>query len=309
MRIIITGGTGFIGKAIVELAIQRQHHVAVLVRPDSNIQNLSSNKRITFFAYKDITDKSLHEKIKVWSPDAMLHIGWKGVSGEYRDQPYQFIENIQFALNTVLMAANVGCKKWIGAGSQAEYGIHEGIIYEDTVCKPFTAYGKAKLATSIAALGMCQVLGMEGAWGRIFSTYGPGDNPNYFIPFVIKALYEKQSPIVTACEQLWDYLYVTDAAAAFLHAAESNLRGAFNIGSGKTILLKKVVDQIKELLDVDLEISYGARPYSNNQIMHLQADISKLSSTGWTPSTNLLEGLEKTIKYQIENYETNGLLS
>jgi len=299
MKYLITGSTGFIGKALLELLLSKGQAVACLVRADSNIKKIERNSNLKLFEYSNLLDDNLISEITKWQPEVFYHIGWKGVIGKERNEIFQFVDNINLTLQSVQLAAKVGCKKWIGAGSQAEYGVcNEMVIDEGMSCKPNTAYGKAKLASSIVALGMCELLNIQGVWGRIFSTYGPDDYDGYFIPYVINSLKVKSPLELTKCEQVWDYLYVTDAAEAFLALAEFDCYGIYNIGRGESVILKNVVEEIKLILNNDAEIGYGKIPYSSNQVMKLNPSVSKLKTdTNWEPKVSLHEGLVNTINF------------
>jgi nucleoside-diphosphate-sugar epimerase len=155
------------------------------------------------------------------------------------------------------------------------------------------------LAAGIAALGLCEASEIKGSWLRVFSTYGPSDSPHWFIPYVIQEFLAGRAPQLTKCEQLWDYLHVEDAARAVVSVAHAKTSGVFNLGSGSAYPLRTYIDNIREILKTDLMPQYGGIAYRPDQVMHLEADISRLiEHTGWRPSVSLLTGLMQTIEFE-----------
>jgi nucleoside-diphosphate-sugar epimerase len=117
------------------------------------------------------------------------------------------------------------------------------------------------------------------------------------IPSVITSLLTGHRPSLTPGEQVWDFLYVADAVRALLALAENDsASGTFNLGSGSPVTVRDVASKIRDSIDPRLELGFGDVPYPPGQIMHLEADISRLkSATGWKPQTSLEEGLCRTI--------------
>jgi UDP-glucose 4-epimerase len=302
VKVVVTGASGFIGSAVVKDLIATGKEVCVLVRPESKVLGTLA-KGIKEITYVLLSDELLLDNLKAWKPDVMINIAWKGVGGSERSEGYQFIDNITYTMQSIKLAANAGCKQWIGTGSQAEYGIYNTRISENFSCNPVTAYGKAKLAAGIAALGMCESLNIKGTWARIFSVYGPGDHPQTFINYTIKSLLNNQAPVLTPCVQKWDYLYITDAAAAIVSLAQNNCSGVYNIGSGGSIILREVVEQLKRNLEFKGEIIFGLKGYSKGQLMHLEADVEKLKQdTKWKALVSIQEGLIQTVLSMQENF-------
>lgn len=304
-KAIITGGTGFLGKAIIEKLIEANYLLFVLIRKESNPDHL--NNLLPYcncIYYETLQDNDLIVNLQnAIDADLFIHCAWKGVNNTEREQTSQITYNISLTIDAVILANNLKCKKWVGMGSQAEYGIVNDIAKEETTpIKPFSAYGKSKVACYWAASGLCQIFGLPMLWCRIFSLYGINDNPNALIPNLIQSCIENTSPSLTNCEQKWDYLYVLDGADAIISLSESNENGVFNIGSGKIVPLYDVVNYIKQQINPHLYIGYGQKSYSENQIMHLEADISKLKKvTNWKPVFDLQTGLSETINYYLKN--------
>lgn len=295
--IVLTGATGFVGSAVLKQIIKDGNIPIVLKRPVSNMDRIKDIKGYRSFTYESLQNQNLINEIKAYKPKALIHLAWHGVSGQARNESYQIIDNLPLTLDTVKFAHEVGCNQWIGIGSQAEYGNPNCKVDEDYPTNPTTVYGRAKLACCWAGLGLCHAYDMVGSWIRLFSLYGPDDNPNWLIPYLIREILEGRIPKLTKCEQLWDYLYIDDVARGILSVTYKQTPGIFNLGSGVAVPIKKVVETIRELANPGIQPDYGALPYRPDQVMHLEADISKIKSiTGWRPEVGLQQGLENTMR-------------
>jgi nucleoside-diphosphate-sugar epimerase len=299
-RVVITGATGFIGASIVREFLHAGVTVIVLTRESSNRSRLDDlRSEIEFVEYSSLDDQHLSVSKISKGADVFVHCAWSGVAGSDRNEPFQITTNIPATIHSVSLAAKLGCQHWIGLGSQAEYGNLNYKISESSPTLPTTLYGKAKLAASISALDLCDAYNLTGSWMRVFSIYGPHDAPNWLIPYVIQEFLAHRAPKLTPCEQLWDYLYVQDAGKAVAAVAERNAAGTFNLGSGSSLPLKTYIDTIRKILGISLIPEYGAIDYRSDQVMHLEADVIKLTkSTGWIPSVDLIEGLTQTIEFE-----------
>ncbi len=302
--VAITGATGFIGSAVMAGLLARGVRVAALLRPDSNRARTGSMRGFEPVVFHHLGEPGLAARLGALKPDVFIHCAWRGVGGGERNAAYQITENLPLTIDSVALAAATGCRQWIGLGSQAEYGNLNRIIDEATLERPTTIYGKAKLAAGQSALALCEALGLAGAWLRVFSTYGPDDTPQWFIPSTIQSFLAGRPPRLTRCEQRWDFLHVDDAARAVAAAADGRLAGVYNLGSGRAELLREVVELMRAEIGTAIEPEYGAIPYRPDQVMHLQADIRKLTgATGWSPQVRLVEGLRETIAAERKRFE------
>lgn len=298
-RAVITGGTGFIGAAVVSRMLQLGWKVTILTRPESNLERLASLSGLEVIGYSGVNDAAITQRLRDRRPDVFIHCAWRGVAGDDRDEKFQVLDNLTMSLTAVEWAAAAGCRQWIGIGSQAEYGNLNRRIDETAHPRPTTMYGKAKLAAGIATLALCEAHGMRGVWFRVFSTYGPSDSPRWFIPYVIREFLAGRRPRLTACEQRWDYLFIRDAAEAMATAAEQSAHGVFNLGSGHTRALREYVQVIAQELGTTIVPDYGAKPYRPDQVMHLEADTTRFSTaTGWAPKTSFETGIRETIAFE-----------
>jgi len=299
--VVVSGATGFVGAAVLRQLVSRGAGAVALVRPTEDRQRIASLGGYQTVSFRRLDEPGLAEQLRARQPAVLIHCAWGGLAGAEREAACQITDNVPLTIASVSLAAACGCRQWIGLGSQAEYGNPNRVIAESAPTQPTTIYGKAKLAAGLAALALCEATGLAGVWLRLFQIYGPGDVPQRFIPYVIREFLSGRRPQLTACKQSWDYLYIDDAAAGILSAADGSTTGVFNLGSGQTWPLTQIVGMIKEELGTPIEPAYGAIPYRPDQVMHLQADIGKLrAATGWSPRVGLVEGLRLVIGWERE---------
>lgn len=280
-KILLTGATGMIGSAIVREAIKQNYEITCLVRKDSSrIKNIPNSPQVKIVDC-NITDYSsivLDDKY-----DVFMHLAWDKTTVGGRDDVDCQLKNIQYTLDAVRLAKKCGCSVFIGAGSQAEYGVQKVPLTPDLPVNPESGYGIAKYTAGKMASLLCRQLDMRFNWMRILSVYGPNDGENTLISYVIREIKAGRSPELTKCEQIWDYLHCDDAAGAFLAVAEKGVDGKFYpLGSGKGRKLSEYVNDIRDAINPLIKIEFGKKPYYPHQPMYLVADIVELSNdTGW----------------------------
>jgi len=124
-------------------------------------------------------------------------------------------------------------------------------------------------------------------------------DPSWFILSTILGLLRGERPPLTKGKQLWDFLHAGDVARAVCDVAfTATASGVFNVGSGKTVTIRSVVERIRDLVAPGAKLGFGELDYRPDQVMHLQADIRRLrSATGWQPSVTLTDGLRQTVEW------------
>lgn len=292
---VVTGPTGAIGVALCDLLIRNGIHVFAVCRPDSGrIKNLPDGTEIIEC---DLSNLEFLNKKIVTPVDAFFHFGWQGTVGDGRNNMFLQTLNVRYALDAVYAAESLGCKVFIGSGSQAEFGRVKGTITSDTPCRPENGYGMAKLCAGQMCRVECAKLGMEFIWTRILSVYGPCDGEKTMVSSVIKALLNKEKPSLSAGTQMWDYIFSEDAARAFYMIAQKGISGkTYIVANGKSVPLKEYIEVIRSLIDSTLPLGLGEIP--NNNPINLIADISELTNdTGFIPETDFKTGILKTIDY------------
>ena len=260
---VITGPTGAVGTALCKLLAQEQITVWAVVRPESK---RSGHLKEIDGVHIISCDASQLSQLSGIEADAFFHLAWAKTTGQGRnDMPAQ-IRNIQYTIDAVYAASRLGCRVFIGAGSQAEYGRVEHALTPDTPCFPENGYGMAKLCAGQMSRTECEKLGIEHIWPRILSVYGPHDGMGSMVSSVIRTLLKGECPALTAWEQIWDFLYADDAARALYLLALYGKSGAvYPLGSGQARSLKDYITMLRDAIDPSLLLGFGEFPMAINR--------------------------------------------
>jgi len=306
---IITGATSSLGCALIDECIKNNTEVLALVNPGSkNIDRIPKHELVTLqeCALSDLKELASAQSEKTGTYDALVHLAWGATHGEKdRSLLYPQVDNVTYTLDAIKLAKNAGCKVFVGAGSQAEYGRTNERLTENTPERPETPYGIAKLCAGRMGRIAAKEAGIRFVWPRILSTYGPKYLPYTVVNYTINELLAGRKPSLSGGDQVWDFIYSRDAARALYLLAKKGKDGeVYVIGSGKERLLKEYLTDIASIIDPENKIGLGLgeKPYTDTTVMHLSCDISKLSSdTGFVPETHFAEGIKSTIEWNKNN--------
>lgn len=299
MKLFVTGASGFVGAALTRIALADGHELVAPVRPGSPARRLADLEGRYQRLDVDLTDQeALAAAVVSHRPDAIVHLAWAGVGNALRFDRLQITENIATVVTLVEAAAQAGTQAFIGVGSQGEYGAGSTMA-EDCLPTPTTLYGAAKVAALFLSRQLAVQDGLRHAWLRLFSTYGPDDNDGWLIPMLVQEMLAGRRPKTTQGTQFWDYLYVDDVARGILAAATTpTAEGVFNLGSGEAVQVRAVVETIRDRAAPGMELVFGEIPFRPDQVMHMQADNSRLrAATGWAPQVGIDEGLARTVDW------------
>lgn len=298
-RIVITGATGFIGRTIIKQALAQGCEVVCLVHGSSSRLDLlpqCTEVRVVNCSMEDYVGMVWNEA----ACDVFFHLAWGATSGANRDNAEVQVANIRYTIDALRLAKRMGCRVFVGAGSQAEYGVVASgeVLKPKTGCFPVSGYGIAKLAAGQMGYMVAKQLGIRFNWIRILSVYGVGDSQNSLISYVVRELQANHRPSLSACEQIWDYLNVEDAARAFLSVADYGRDGrVYPLGSGVGRPLREYIEDIYGMVGADCGLGYGERSYYPHQPMYLVADVELLrEDTGWQPRVSFQEGIAQLLK-------------
>lgn len=289
-RILVTGGSGFIGSNTIPVLRERGFDVVAPSSSEMNILDATSVTRV----------------MREISPSHVLHFSWIATPGVYQESP----ENESWknaSIHLFREAIANGATRIVGAGSCFEYTWPDAPCMEDSTPtnSASTFYGRCKNACREELMTLAKEHGISAAWGRIFFLYGPGEPEKKLIASVITTLLKGETAQCTHGRQVRDFSYVKDVATGFAALCDSDVRGAVNIASGEAVTLKELIMTAARIIGAEDRVALGAREAPANEPPVITANVTKLLSTGWKREHTHEEGLRKTIAWWKERVKTS----
>lgn len=325
MKILVTGGAGFIGSAVVRLAISRGHEVVNLdaLTYAACLDNVASVADAPGYAFEqvDIRDRpALDRVLSDHRPDAIMHLAAESHVDRSIDGPATFIETNVMGTFNLLEAAR---SYWDGHGRDPAFRFHhistdevfgslgpEGQFTEETPYDPRSPYSASKASSDHLVRAWHETYGLPVVLTNCSNNYGPYHFPEKLIPIVIlKALAGEPIPIYGDGSNVRDWLYVEDHADALLLVLEKGAIGrSYNIGGENERSNLDLVRTLCTILDrmAPKEGSYGDQiTFVADRPGHdarYAIDPTRIrDELGWRPSVTVEEGLEKTVRWYLDN--------
>lgn len=297
-KVIVTGATSFIGVHLINKLLQLDFEVYAVIRPNSkNEKRIKEHHNLRIIEVDICNTKDI---VKFVSDDiyAFYHLAWEGARAPYRDDKVMQEKNYQGAVEAFEVATKLNAVKFIGMGSQAEYGKFNGAVDESYPCNPVTEYGKSKYAAYNELFKLSEKSNIRFYWPRLFSAYGPYDYEKTLVMSCIDKMQTNESIDMTECIQNWDYIYVEDVVNALIRFLEVDCeKGAYNLASGNPRPLKAFVEELKDILQSKSVINYGVIPYGKEGPVSFEPIVKKLEKAlDWKAENSFKEGIMKLMK-------------
>ena len=295
-KVVITGGTGFIGSWLVEEMLEQSIEVIMLVR-DASRCSVATREGVDVVVYYSEEYERLKEQKE--PIDAFYHLGWGGVATQDKNDCQLQMNNISFSMEMLEYAYEIGAAKFIGIGTVAEYSFCENIMDVNAKQTPNDMYGAAKTAVHYLMETRARILGLPFIWTVIPSTFGEGRRDNNIITYTILSLLRGDVPEYGYLTQMWDFLYVKEVVRALRYIGKKGLAGkTYAIGSGVFKPLKDYIMMIRDIINPDLELGIGVKPELSEKVFSSCVSIYDLTKdTGFVPEISFEEGIRKTIEY------------
>jgi nucleoside-diphosphate-sugar epimerase len=304
-RVLVTGGGGFIGSHVAERLIEFGYRVRIL-------DNFATGRRVNVSRLAGDAeliegDIQSYERVAkaVDGCDVVLHqAALPSVQRSIQDPLTSNETNTTGTLNVLLAARDHGVRRVVCASSSSVYGSVSGTAArrEDEPTVPISPYATAKLASELYARSFHGVFGLDTVVLRYFNVFGPRQDPSSqyaaAIPNFITALMAGEPPVIFGDgEQSRDFTYVGNVVQANVLAMDAPgvAGGVYNVACGERVTLNRLVGELRDLLDSDVDAVYAApRP---GDVRHSLADLSRARrDLGYEPSVTLRDGLERTIE-------------
>ena len=300
MKVLLTGGSGFIAFYLVKHLLDKGEEIRVLDLKPPQIEHKNLE-----FVNKSVLD-DISEDIK--GCDLVLHFAAiLGVDNSDNRQLDTMKINLEGSVNVFKSAMESGVKNIVYTSSSEVYGNPRELpIREESVKGPVSTYGVSKLAAEIYARAYNQEFGTDIKIVRFFNVYGPRQVNNFVIPvFLNNALQNKPLRIFGDGSQTRCFTYVDDAVQGMLKVVEKGKTGeAYNIGNNHPTTILQLAETIKEITGSKSEIltlGFGKDTrLKEREVNYRIPDISKIGSLGWQPTIRVVEGIKKMLEC-IEN--------
>lgn len=309
MRVLVTGGGGFIGSHLAARLVELGHEVRVLdnfaTGRRSNVRAIGGDLDLV---EGDIQSYERASKATAGCEVVFHQAALPSVPSSIQDPLTSNATNVVGTLNILLAARDHGVRRVVYASSSSVYGANPVLPKrEDMATVPISPYATAKLAAEGYCRSFATVYGLETVALRYFNVFGPRQDPNSqyaaVVPRFIAALLAGRSPVIFGDgTQSRDFTYVDNVVEANLLAMDADdvVGKAYNIACGERIALIELVDELRDLLEIDIEPMYEAP--RTGEIKHSLADLSRAhAELGYEPSIRLREGLARTIDALIQD--------
>lgn len=295
MKILITGGTGFIGIPVINTLIRNIDNVEILNltrnTPDSNSEQLENYKC-------DLSSpKTYLSRVEEFEPEVVIHLSWEGIPDFSLEMCNK---NIFSSISLIEIVTKLkSCKKIIVTGSCFEYNNKIGICNEDdiTTSKDYFTFAKKTILTFLEF--ECNKKHIEYNWARLFYVYGPNQRNGSLIPTLIETLISNNIPDLRTPKNANDFIHVDDVASGiFKMVSTKNQSGIYNLGSGFATSVAEVSKIVEmhfygktNLTEVLIE-----KTINSEKSVDFYADIQKsFNNLNWIPKIDLSNGIKSII--------------
>ncbi|MEM3769482.1 MAG: dTDP-glucose 4,6-dehydratase [Nitrososphaerales archaeon] len=307
-RILVTGGAGFIGSFFAKLAVNQEYKVIVvdLLTYAGDLSRLKDVEGRYRFYNEDIRNyQSLENIFQIEKPEIVVHFAAETHVDRSILDPSAFLNtNIIGTFNLLELAKEYSTKLFLNIITDEVYGeIEEGKFTEESPLIPNSPYSVSKASQDMLGRAYFRTYGLPVITLRPSNNYGPWQYPEKLIPVAItKALMDEPIPIYGDGSNVREWLYVEDCAKAIFAVMERGQPGEiYNIGSGVEKRNIEVVKTILKLFGKPETLITFVKDRPGHDYRY-SLDITKIKKeTGWSPSTSFEEGIEKTVKWYVEN--------
>jgi nucleoside-diphosphate-sugar epimerase len=297
-RVVVAGGSGFVGANLVRRLAHDGHEVHLLVRPTYQpwrLEGLSDDVRVVFAELEDA--EAVGREMRAVRPEWVFSLAAHGAYPAQSDPRAMVATNVVGTLNLAEAAIEIGVEAFVHAGSSSEYGRKDHPASESERLEPTSHYGVTKASATLLCSHLGTSRGAPLRTLRLYSVYGPWEEPTRLMPqLALRGLGGSLPPLADP-RTARDYVYVADVVEAFLAAAMipgQDPGAVYNVGTGVQTSLREVVGVASRELAVTAEPLWGSMPDRTWDTDVWVADNRLVESKlGWRPGHNVSQGFAK----------------
>lgn len=307
MRVLVTGGAGFIGSHIVDSFAKKGHEVTVIDSMTTAVNY--KNPAATYI--RDDLSRSDAAAAYIKNFDIVFHLASNYSVIKSTENPrFDFENNFLLTFNVLDAMRRNNVKKIVFTSTSAVYGLHEAFPIKESTpfekMKPVSNYAASKLASEIYIHSFSKLYGIDGLILRLANVVGPRSDHG-IVPDLVKKLRKDPSKLEVLGNGLQkkSYIHIDDCISGILLASQ-NFKGfnCFNIGTDSWVSVNEIVDLVCKGMGVSPEITYtGGQIGWKGDVPEFLLDISKLKSIGWKPRMNSKEAIEASIKWLVQTIQ------
>jgi len=309
VRMLITGGAGFIGSEFVRQAVRKGHQVAVVDKLTyaGDLERLSEVRKDITFYKADISNQEFIEHIfEKENPEVIVHFAAESHVDRSLLDPYPFISSNVLGTQVLLEVSKAkGVELFVNMSTDEVYGDlgKEGSFTEESPLKPNSPYSTTKASADMLGRAYYRSFGLPVVTIRASNNYGPWQYPEKFVPVIIlKALRDEKIPVYGDGTNVREWLYVTDCAEGIMAAIDRGKAGEiYNIGSKEEKQNIEVAKAILQLVGKGEELIEFVKDRPGHDSRYSLDTTKAKRELGWEAKTSFDEGLKKTVEWYIEH--------
>ncbi len=299
MTAVVTGANGFVGTALLQELTSRGISVFAIVKDEKeNIEGIKDLPGVQIIYCEMDELSTLADKIS-GNHEVFYHLAWAGSTGPARGDYTLQLTNVRWTLDAVNIAAAIGCKRFIGAGTLAEFDVAAYAPLNGSTPNRVSCYAAAKIAAHYMSKAECAHVGISHLWAYLSNTYGIGNYTSNFVNFASKTMLTGKSADFTTGEQPYDFVYISDIAQGlYCIGAKGKENHSYYIGSTAPRKLKEFIADIRDEIDPTIQLNLGAVPFNGVAQPESTFDCSALvQDTGYCPKVSFRDGIQMTIPW------------
>lgn len=296
--VIVSGANGFVGSALVKELLKYDYRIFALGR-EGRSSNLAEDSRVTFVPCELAEMASLKDKLPAENYDAFYHFAWSGSAGPARADTVLQLQNAQWTVDSLRAAKELGCKRFICAGSIMEHETMAAAYTQGNKPGMGYIYGGGKVIAHIMCMSVAAQLGIDLLWPEITNAYGVGERSPRMVNTTIQKCIRGEAPQFTAGTQNYDFVYIDDVARAFRLIGENGKPfHEYLIGSSTARPLKEFLLEMQAAIAPDLDFVFGDIPFTGIDLPLSKFDCSQTEAdTGFRAEVSFAEGCKRTMEW------------